>query len=92
MLTDRQLHVILFAQSPETIDVYAHTEYNWLRHPIKHAQQIGIDRAEGARQMRRWLDERGLDYDYESGIARRTTHLLERVRERLFSRDSPESR
>lgn len=87
VLADRQLHVILFAQSSETIDIYAHTEYNWLRHPMKHAQQIGIDRAEGARLMRQWLAKHGVDYNHESGITRRMTHLLERVRERFSDCD-----
>ena len=30
-----QLHVILF-EGEDTIYVYAHHEYNWMRHPIKH--------------------------------------------------------
>lgn len=84
VLADRQLHVILFAQSRETIDVYAHTEYNSLRRPIKHARQVGIDRAEGATLMRQWLAKREVDYNHESGTTRRITHLLERVRERFL--------
>lgn len=83
VLADRQLHVVLFAQSPETIDVYAHTEYNWLRHPLDHARQVGIDRRKGATLMRQWLHEREVAYDYESRTVRRLTHLLERVRERV---------
>ena len=86
VLADRQLHVLLFAQTSETVDVYAHTEYNWLRHPVKHAQQIGIDRAEGARLMRQWLAKRGVDSDNESRVIRRLTHLLERVREQFTTR------
>lgn len=86
VLADRQLHVILFAQSSEIIDIYAHTEYNWVRHPFKHTRQIGIDRAKGAGLMRQWLDYRGIACDHESRITRRVTHLLERVRERLSDR------
>ena len=92
VLADRQLHVILFAQPATTIEVYAPSEYSWLRHPLRHIQQIGIDRAEGAAEMRRWLDTRGLNYTHESGLARKITHLLERVRERFASRDGFESR
>lgn len=86
VLADRQLHVILFAQSSETVDIYAHTEYNWLRHPVKHAKQIGIDRIEGARLIRQWLTEHGVDSDHESRVARRITHLLERIREQFATR------
>lgn len=87
-LADRQLHVVLFTQTPERVDIYAHLEYNWLRHPIRHARQIDIRREEGARRMRRWLDAQGMEYDHEWVIRRKTAHLFERFRERLFGRDS----
>ena len=41
LLADSQIHVIFIAHSPEYIDVFAHEEYNWLRHPIKHLRQVG---------------------------------------------------
>lgn len=88
VLADRQLHIILFAQTPDTIDIYAHIEYNWLRHPIKHAQQINVDREKGARQVRQWLNEHDLDSKHKSRLSRRLTHLLERFRERFSRRDS----
>lgn len=83
LLADRQLHVILVAQAPENVAVYAHGEYNWLRHPIKHGKQLGIDRETGAREMRRVLETRGLDVSDESRKRRHAAHLLHRVRERL---------
>ena len=86
---DRQLHVVLFAQSPERVDVYAHSEYNWLRHPIGHVERRDIRREEGSEEMRRWLDARGLDYDHELVVRRRAVHLLEHVRERLSDGDTP---
>lgn len=88
VLAGQQLHVILFAQSPDRIDVYAHKEYNWLRHPLKHAKQTGIRRKEGADQMRCWLDAQGLAYDHESVVHRKAFHLYEWVREQLSSRDT----
>lgn len=91
-LADRQLHVILFARPTGTIDIYAHTEYNWLRHPLKHMQQVGIDREEGAAQMRRWLETRGLEYNRESRLSWSVIHLLERIREEFSGRDTLESR
>lgn len=82
-LGDRQLHVILSAQAPEHVTVYAHEEYNWLRHPIKHAKQRGIDREKGATEMRRWLRAQGLDVDDESRTRRHAVELLSRFREEL---------
>lgn len=32
LLADRQIHAILIAHSPDYVDVFAHEEYNWLRH------------------------------------------------------------
>lgn len=83
LLADRQLHVILSAQAPEHIAVYAHEEYNWLRHPIKHGKQVGIDRERGAARMRRWLEAQGLDISEESRTRRYTVHLLHRFREQF---------
>lgn len=83
LLADRQLHVILTAQAREHIAVYAHEEYNWLRHPVKHGKQVGIDREKGARRMRRWLEAQELDTSDESRSRRYAVHLLHRFRERL---------
>lgn len=88
LLADRQLHVVLFTQSAKRIDIYAHDEYNWVRHPIKHAKRSDIRRKEGAAQLRRWLDAQGLHYDHESVLHRKAVHLFELVRERLSSRDT----
>ena len=82
-LADRQLHVVLYAREAERIDAYAHDEYNWMRHPVKHLKQVDIRRSKGAAEMRRWLDGRGLDYDHESRLRRRATRLAVRFRERL---------
>ncbi|NHN59384.1 MULTISPECIES: hypothetical protein [Halorussus] len=79
LLADRQIHVILIAHSPEYIDVFAHEEYNWLRHPIKHLRQVGIEREAGSRQIRRWIESHGIAIDAKSrrrrGIAHRVIDL-----------------
>ncbi|MFB6129934.1 MAG: hypothetical protein ABEJ28_03825 [Salinigranum sp.] len=78
-LADRQLHVLFFAQTPERIDVYAHDEYNWHRHPIKHFNQIDIRREQGAAEMRRGLDRLGVDYEHEPWPIRKLVHVAERL-------------
>ena len=62
-LADRQLHVVLITAGPEVTDVYAHDEFNWLRHPVKHVNEIDIRRRKGRCQMRRWFDVSGLTYE-----------------------------
>ena len=83
-LADRQLHVVLFAQSVDRTDVYAHEEYSWLRHPLKHARQEDIRRKRGSTEMRRWLDAQPFDYEYESRTRRRAAHVGERVRQAMW--------
>ena len=84
-LSHRQIHAILFEQPDGTVDVYAHTEYNQVRHPLKHIRQVGVNRIEGAAQMQRWLDAHGLSYDHGSRLTQKVTHLLGRVSERYSS-------
>lgn len=83
---DRQLHVVLFSQSDHT-HIYAHDEFNWLRHPLKHAKQVDIRREQGVDEMRRWLSARGIEFGRESVVRRRAEHLASRVRERVRGRD-----
>lgn len=85
LFADRQLHVILTAQAPEHITVYAHEEYNWLRHPIKHGEQVGIDREKGASEVRTWLEDRGLDVHDEGRTRREIARLLHEGRDRLVA-------
>lgn len=79
---DRQVHVVLFS-ADEGVDVYAHDEYNWLRHPREHAAEVDIRREKGAAEVRRWLDGRGVAYDREPTPRRRLGHAVGRVRRRL---------
>ncbi|WP_440006745.1 hypothetical protein [Halomicrococcus sp. SG-WS-1] len=84
---NRQLHVVLFAQTENRVDVYAHEEYNWKRHPLKHAKEEDIRRHEGSAEMRRWLEKRGVAYECEPKVIRRAEQVVERVRERIHGRD-----
>lgn len=79
-LADRQLHAILIAHSPAYIDVYAHEEYNWLRHPIKHLRQVGIERKAGSAAMRRWIEDRGIAVENRSRRRRRVAYLIDDIR------------
>lgn len=83
---ERQLHVVLFAPDPDRTDLYAHDEFNWLRHPVKHAREVDIRRDEGVAEMRRWLAGRGVEYERDSRVRRRLRHAVERVRERVCGR------
>src|SRR6056297_3539458 len=82
-LGDRQLHVVLFATGSKSTEVYAHDEFNWLRHPTKHAREVDIRREAGSAEMRRWLDEQGIEYDRDSLPVRKVKHATERLRDRL---------
>ncbi|WP_246998753.1 hypothetical protein [Halosolutus gelatinilyticus] len=50
-----QLHVALFENGGDAVDVFAHREYSWLRHPLKHYRGDGWDTATGVKQMRSLL-------------------------------------
>lgn len=82
-LADRQLHVVLFARRSNRTEVYAHEEFNWLRHPIKHAKGVDIRRNMGAAKMRRWLAAHGMEYERDSVLRRNIMHILERIRARI---------
>jgi len=85
LLADRQIHVILIAHSPTYIDVFAHEEYNWLRHPIKHLWQVGIDRKAGSSKMRRWIESHGMEIDTKSRRRRRVAQAVRGLQKYLVS-------
>lgn len=80
---DRQLHVVLCARSREAVDVYAHDEPNWRRHPRRHLEGSDIRRERGAEEMRRWLDERGIAYERSATPRRLAVEFSRRAREWL---------
>jgi len=84
-LADRQLHVILIGHSPEYIDVFAHEEYNWRRHPIKHLRQVGIERKTGRSKMRRWIESHGIEVDPKLRWRRRIAQAVTDLRRDIGS-------
>lgn len=83
---DRQLHAILIHRAPDRIDVFAHEEYNWRRHPLRHWRQVGIDRAGGAETMQAWLTDQGVAVDGRSRTRRKVARLVTRATEPLYTR------
>ncbi|WP_408959387.1 hypothetical protein [Natrinema sp. 74] len=63
-LAQRQLHVALF-RTDDGVEVFAHREYSWLRHPYKHYTQEGWDTAGGVERMRSLLSEHGIPFRIE---------------------------
>ena len=59
---DWQLHVTLFQDGRDAVEVFAHREYSWLRHPYKHYTSKGWDTVAGVDRMRRLLSEYGITY------------------------------
>lgn len=83
---DRQLHVVLFASEGGRTDVYAHDEFSWLRHPVKHAKEVDVRREEGVAEARRWLDAHDVEYELDGRVRRRLRHAVKQVRERIDGR------
>lgn len=65
---DRQLHVILYdgEKIPDAdsgyVYIYAHDEYRWDRYPVKHYLAKDFRPEAGVKEMKRLLDENGIDY------------------------------
>jgi len=57
-----QLHVTLFRTGEGTVEVFAHREHSWLRHPYKHYTQDGWDIQGGVDRMRSILSEHGVPF------------------------------
>ncbi|WP_226480183.1 hypothetical protein [Natrinema amylolyticum] len=81
---DEQLHVVIHDLENEPgVDVYAHWEYSWIRHPYKHYLARGYDAETGVAMARRWLvdgDELavgpGVEYEIDHSLARRASEVL----------------
>lgn len=65
-----QIHVVLYdgseinnAKNGECF-VYAHWEYRWDIHPIKHYRATDVDSKRGVMYVRDLLDDSGIDYEY----------------------------
>ncbi|ELY40061.1 hypothetical protein [Natronorubrum tibetense] len=85
-LADMQLHIVLHeVENAEKVDVYAHWECSWIRHPYKHYVARGYDAEKGVELARRWLinyDEEclngsdGIDYEVDDSFTRQASEYL----------------
>ncbi|SEW03171.1 hypothetical protein [Natrinema salifodinae] len=57
-----QLHVTLFRRGEGTVELFAHREYSWLRHPYKHYTREGWDTESGVERMRSLLSAHGIPF------------------------------
>lgn len=67
---DMQVHLILYdgecipnADAGE-VYLYAHWEYRWDTHPIKHLIGETVDCGEGVRRVQKMLQNQGVEYDF----------------------------
>ncbi|TYT61197.1 hypothetical protein [Natrialba swarupiae] len=84
-LASHQLHVVLHDLEDATgVDVYAHWECSWIRHPYKHYVARGYDAEKGVELARRWLtayegehlEGTGIDYEVDDSLSRRASEYL----------------
>lgn len=55
-LADWQLHATLYRDGRDAVEVFAHREYSWLRHPYRHYRGEGWDTDGGVERMRSLLE------------------------------------
>ena len=73
-LAARQLHLVLH-ETDDGVDVYAHWEYSWVTHPLRHYRADGYDAEAGVAAARALLfspvaDLDWIDPDVEQGLGR----------------------
>lgn len=64
-MADWQLHVTLYQDGRDAVEVFAHREYSWLRHPYKHYVGEGWDMNAGVTRMRSLLEDHGVAFAIE---------------------------
>lgn len=60
-----QLHVALFENGADAVEVFAHREHSWLRHPYKHYTGQGWDTSGGVERMRSLLSNHDVAFRIE---------------------------
>ncbi len=84
-LADMQLHVVLHAlEGGEGVDVYAHWECSWIRHPYNHYAARGYDADTGVELVRRLftvydgdaVEGTGIDYEIDDSVSRQASEYL----------------
>jgi hypothetical protein len=64
-LARRQLHVTLFRTGEGAVELFAHREYSWLRHPYGHYTREEWDIHGGVDRMRSLLSDHGIEFRVE---------------------------
>lgn len=80
VLADRQLHVVLFERESDRLDMYAHEEPSWVRHPLGHARMNDIDRERGVDRLTSMLDSAAIEYEQKSDWRKRLGRFVDRFR------------
>ena len=83
-LADHQLHVVLHdLEDSQGVDVYAHWECSWIRHPYNHYVARGYDAETGVELTRRILEnydgdavEGDLPYEVDTSLERRLSEYF----------------
>ncbi|MFA9417837.1 hypothetical protein [Natrinema sp. HArc-T2] len=78
LLADEQLHIVLHdLENRSGVDVYAHWECSWIRHPYRHYFARGYDAETGVALARYWLIDgeelecgSGINYEIDNSLAR----------------------
>ncbi|WP_128224117.1 hypothetical protein [Halobacteriaceae bacterium SHR40] len=79
---DEQLHVVLHElRDRNGVDVYAHVEDNWIRHPVGHVSKRNYNAQRGVQSVRSLFDaaaggEDGIEYQIEPRYRRDDQWLL----------------
>ncbi|OIB55892.1 hypothetical protein [Natrialba sp. SSL1] len=84
-LSSYQVHVVLHELENEAgVDVYAHWECSWIRHPYKHYVTRGYNAEKGVTLTRRWLtnyegeelEGRGIEFEIDDSPARQASEYF----------------
>lgn len=84
-LSSWQLHVVLHTleeADDDRVDIYAHWECSWIRHPYKHYVARGYDAEKGVELAKRWLEGYdgdeidSLEYDVDTSVGRRVSEYF----------------
>ena len=84
LFADKQLHVVVHdLRNDPGVDIYAHWECSWIRHPLKHYFARGSDAERGVALARRQLVDGteleygpGIDYEIDNSLERRLSESL----------------
>jgi hypothetical protein len=86
-LASYQLHIILHElDEADGVDVYAHWECSWIRHPYKHYVARGYDAEKGVELARKWLtdddgktlrgDDCTIEYKVDDALSRQASEYF----------------